>query len=65
MLRDLNGDGRTELAVGAPGENAGEGSLWVFPATASGLVAEGSFSFGHGTLGTVATTAHLGSGFNR
>ncbi|MGY5002572.1 FG-GAP-like repeat-containing protein [Streptomyces griseus] len=65
ILRDLNGDGRTELAVGAPGENAGEGSLWVFPATAFGLVAKGSFSFGHGTLGTVATKAQLGSGFNR
>ncbi|MFI0873782.1 FG-GAP and VCBS repeat-containing protein [Streptomyces parvus] len=64
-LRDLNGDGRTELAVGAPGENAGEGSLWVFPAAASGPAAKGSFSFGHGTLGTVATKAGLGSGFNR
>ncbi|MET8726597.1 FG-GAP-like repeat-containing protein [Streptomyces parvus] len=64
-LRDLNGDGRTELAVGAPGENAGEGSLWVFPAAASGLAAKGSFSFGHGTLGTVATKAGLGSSFNR
>ncbi|MFJ4706275.1 FG-GAP and VCBS repeat-containing protein [Streptomyces anulatus] len=64
-LRDLNGDGRTELAVGAPGENADEGSLWVFPATATGHVAKGSFSFGHGTLGTVATKALLGSGFNR
>ncbi|MFD4027499.1 FG-GAP and VCBS repeat-containing protein [Streptomyces sp. NPDC058576] len=64
-LRDLNGDGRTELAVGAPGENADEGSLWVFPATASGLAAQGSFSFGHGALGTVATKAELGSGFNR
>ncbi|MGW8486490.1 FG-GAP-like repeat-containing protein [Streptomyces sp. NPDC055886] len=64
-LRDLNGDGRTELAVGAPGENADEGALWVFPATASGLAAKGSFSFGHGTLGTVAAKAELGSGFNR
>ncbi|MFI1221473.1 MULTISPECIES: FG-GAP and VCBS repeat-containing protein [unclassified Streptomyces] len=65
ILRDLNGDGRTELAVGAPGENDGEGSLWVFPATASGLAAKGSFSFGHGTLGTVAAKAALGSSFNR
>ncbi|MFE6700535.1 FG-GAP-like repeat-containing protein [Streptomyces sp. NPDC057718] len=64
-LRDLNGDGRTELAVGAPGENADEGALWVFPATASGLAAKGSFSFGHGALGTVAAKAELGSGFNR
>ncbi|MEU3067154.1 FG-GAP and VCBS repeat-containing protein [Streptomyces sp. NPDC006906] len=64
-LRDLNGDGRTELAVGAPGENAGAGALWVFPAAASGPAAKGSFSFGHGTLGTVATKAGLGAAFNR
>ncbi len=51
--------------MGAPGENAGEGSLWVFWATASGLAAKGSFSFGHGALGTVATKAGRGSGFNR
>ncbi|MFH8471719.1 FG-GAP and VCBS repeat-containing protein [Streptomyces sp. NPDC018000] len=64
-LVDANRDGRTELVVGAPGENAGAGSLWVFPATASGVTAKGSFTFGHGTLGTVATGAELGSSFNR
>ncbi|WP_392670587.1 FG-GAP and VCBS repeat-containing protein [Streptomyces sp. LN785] len=64
-LADFNSDGRAELAVGAPGENTGEGSLWVFPATASGLTATGSFTFGHGTLGTVAKGAGLGSTFNR
>ncbi|WP_405751866.1 VCBS repeat-containing protein [Streptomyces sp. NBC_00012] len=64
-LVDADRDGRSELAVGAPGENAGAGSLWIFPTTAAGPVAKGSFTFGHGTLGTVGTNAALGSSFNR
>ncbi|MFF2325645.1 MULTISPECIES: VCBS repeat-containing protein [unclassified Streptomyces] len=64
-LVDADRDGRAELAVGAPGENADAGSLWIFPTTASGVTAKGSFTFGHGTLGTVATEARLGSSFNR
>ncbi len=50
---------------GRAGRERGRGLLWVFPATASGPAAKGSFSFGHGTLGTVATKAGLGSSFNR
>ncbi|MFC9619175.1 hypothetical protein ACFTXM_03980 [Streptomyces sp. NPDC056930] len=56
------------MVVGAPGENTHAGSLWVFPTTASGVTAvtaKGAFTFGHGTLGTVATAAELGSSFNR
>ncbi|MFF8710874.1 FG-GAP repeat protein [Streptomyces sp. NPDC015184] len=64
-LVDADRDGRGELVVGAPGENTGAGSLWVFPATASGVTAKGSFTFGHGTLGTVGTGARLGASFNR
>ncbi|MFJ2911944.1 FG-GAP and VCBS repeat-containing protein [Streptomyces sp. NPDC087228] len=64
-LVDADRDGRTELIVGAPGENAHAGSLWVFPTTASGVTAKGSSTFGHGTLGTVGTDAELGSSFNR
>ncbi|MEU3653185.1 FG-GAP repeat protein [Streptomyces sp. NPDC032161] len=64
-LVDANRDGRAELLVGAPGENADAGSLWVFPTTASGPTAKGSFTFGHGTLGTTPTKAGLGSSFNR
>ncbi|WP_326765665.1 integrin alpha [Streptomyces sp. NBC_01591] len=64
-LVDANHDGRSELAAGAPGENADAGSLWVFPTTAAGVTAKGSFTFGHGTLGTVGTNAALGSSFNR
>jgi hypothetical protein len=63
-LVDANHDGRAELVVGAPGENANAGSVWVFKSTSSGLTATGSFTFGAGTLGTVAANAKLGSGFN-
>jgi hypothetical protein len=63
-LVDANHDGRAELVVGAPGENTNAGSVWVFRSTSSGITATGSITFGAGTLGTVATNAKLGSGFN-
>ncbi|MFD7457666.1 MULTISPECIES: FG-GAP-like repeat-containing protein [unclassified Streptomyces] len=62
-LLDADGDGRSELAVGAPGENTDAGSVWVFRSTSAGVTATGAITFGHGTLGTVATGARLGSGF--
>ncbi|CAM5638751.1 VCBS repeat-containing protein OS=Streptomyces alboniger OX=132473 GN=CP975_16960 PE=4 SV=1 [Streptomyces alboniger] len=62
-LLDANHDGRAELAVGATGENTNAGSVWAFRATASGITPTGSFTFGAGTLGTVAANARLGSGF--
>lgn len=62
-LVDANHDGRAELSVGAPGENATAGSVWVFRSTASGVTPTGSYTFGAGTLGTVAEGAHLGEGF--
>ncbi|MFJ7073259.1 VCBS repeat-containing protein [Streptomyces sp. NPDC098781] len=62
-LVDGDGDGRAELAVGAPGENGDAGSVWVFRPTSSGITPTGSFTFGAGTLGTVAAKARLGSGF--
>ncbi|KUL31354.1 FG-GAP-like repeat-containing protein [Streptomyces regalis] len=63
-LVDANHDGRAELVVGAPGENTNAGSVWVFKSTSSGVTATGSFTFGAGTLGTVAANAKLGSSFN-
>ncbi|MFE7332604.1 FG-GAP-like repeat-containing protein [Streptomyces sp. NPDC057565] len=63
-LVDTNADGRAELIVGAPGENADAGSVWVFKSTSSGVTPTGSFTFGAGTLGTVSTRAQLGSTFN-
>ncbi|MBT2510624.1 FG-GAP repeat protein [Streptomyces sp. ISL-98] len=64
-LVDTNRDSRAELVVGAPRENAGEGSVWVLPGTTAGITATGSFTFGAPTLGTVAAGAALGSQFNR
>ncbi|GAA5017337.1 FG-GAP repeat protein [Streptomyces siamensis] len=57
-LVDGNGDGRAEPVVGAPGEDAGAGALWVFPGRTT---ARGSFAVTARTLGTVATGAGLGA----
>ncbi|MFC3346217.1 FG-GAP-like repeat-containing protein [Streptomyces echinoruber] len=63
-LADTDGDGRADLAVGAPGENGGAGSVWTFRSGAGTVVAPNATTvFGNGTLGTVATGARLGSGF--
>lgn len=62
-LVDGDGDGRAEPVVGAYGENGGNGAVWVFPTTSSGVTAEGSFVFGAGTLGTVADGGRLGEVF--
>ncbi|MFD8521122.1 FG-GAP-like repeat-containing protein [Streptomyces capillispiralis] len=63
-LGDANGDGLADLAVGAPGENAGAGSVWYFRSSATTVVTpNGTTAFGAGTLGTVATGAALGTAF--
>ncbi|MFJ8195625.1 FG-GAP-like repeat-containing protein [Streptomyces sp. NPDC096152] len=62
-LLDADHDGRADLAVGAPGENANAGSVWVFRSTSTGVTPTGSLTFGAGTLGTVAAGARLGLGF--
>ncbi|MET9533078.1 FG-GAP-like repeat-containing protein [Streptomyces sp. NPDC006649] len=64
-LVDANGDGRAELVVGSPGENANAGSVWVLPGSTAGTTGTGSLTFGAGTLGTDPTNAGLGSSFNR
>ncbi|AYN43838.1 VCBS repeat-containing protein [Streptomyces dangxiongensis] len=61
-LVDADGDGRAELAVGAPGENAKAGAVWVLRGTTRGITPSGSFSFASGTLGTVAAGGALGAG---
>lgn len=63
-LADVNGDGKADLVAGASGENSDAGSVWVFKSSASGVTPTGSFTFGAGTLGTVAAKARLGSVFD-
>ncbi|GGZ25413.1 hypothetical protein GCM10010387_18680 [Streptomyces inusitatus] len=50
-LFDADGDGRSELAVTAIGENKGAGELWVLPATASGPTGKGSLTVNPAMLG--------------
>ena len=38
---DFDGDGRDELAIGAPGENRGAGAVHVLPGTSKGIRASG------------------------
>ncbi|MER5938300.1 hypothetical protein ABT121_13370 [Streptomyces sp. NPDC001928] len=50
-LGDVNGDGYADLAVGAPGENSGAGSVTVLYGSASGLRTTGVQSFTQNTAG--------------
>ncbi|MCX4845463.1 FG-GAP-like repeat-containing protein [Streptomyces sp. NBC_00893] len=50
-LGDYDGKGRTELVVGDPTENSSRGALWIFGTDASGIIAQGSVSFGAATIG--------------
>lgn len=67
-LTDFTGDGRAEMTVGSPGENGtgdvwdrdGDGSVTVFPGTASGPGLTGVKSFGAKTLGGVTSHANFG-----
>ncbi|MFD9499330.1 FG-GAP repeat protein [Streptomyces sp. NPDC060035] len=38
---DMNGDGRADLAVSAPGDDKGRGSTWLLPGSADGLSTRG------------------------
>ncbi|MFJ9721768.1 FG-GAP repeat protein [Streptomyces sp. NPDC101209] len=60
-LVDTDGDGRAELVAGAPEENAGDGAVWLLPASGKGLLADGSRSYGAAALGGNAHGAHFGS----
>ncbi|WP_328432502.1 MULTISPECIES: FG-GAP and VCBS repeat-containing protein [unclassified Streptomyces] len=60
-LVDTDGDGRAELVAAAPDENAGDGAVWLLPASGNGLLAEGSRSYGAAALGGNAHGAHFGA----
>ncbi|POX57421.1 hypothetical protein C3492_43790, partial [Streptomyces sp. Ru62] len=53
-LVDMNGDGRSELAVGTDHENANEGNLWYFRSGSKGLSTNQVVSIGPKTVGLTA-----------
>ncbi|MDJ1136074.1 FG-GAP-like repeat-containing protein [Streptomyces iconiensis] len=68
-LHDTDGDGRDDLAVGAPGEDGAgasavdAGAVWVLRGSTSGLTTDGVVSYGPATLGLPEKRAELGDSF--
>ncbi|WP_030566569.1 FG-GAP repeat protein [Streptomyces aureocirculatus] len=60
-LTDPDRDGRFGLLASAPGENAGDGVVWVLPAGSGGVTAAGSWTYGAGSLGAPARGAAFGA----
>ncbi|MFD7818444.1 FG-GAP repeat protein [Streptomyces sp. NPDC059785] len=60
-LTDPNADGRFGLLAAAPGENAGDGFVWVLSAGSGGITAAGSWSYGAAALGAPATGSAFGA----
>ncbi|MFI0960741.1 esterase [Streptomyces sp. NPDC021080] len=60
-LIDADHDGRFGLLAAAPGENSGNGFVWVIPASSSGLVATGSWTYDGARLGAPVTRARFGA----
>ncbi|WP_240529538.1 FG-GAP-like repeat-containing protein [Streptomyces mangrovisoli] len=56
FLGDVDGDGFADLAIGAPGENSGTGSVTVLRGTASGLTTKGAASYTQSTAGVPGTS---------
>ncbi|MEU3056056.1 hypothetical protein [Streptomyces griseus] len=49
------------LAVSAPGENTGQGGVWLFKGSRSGPVTKGGVSFGEASLGAKPSPVRFGS----
>ncbi|MEU8825601.1 FG-GAP and VCBS repeat-containing protein [Streptomyces sp. NPDC048636] len=67
-LGDTNGDGKAELAVGAPEEDGAQtssGAAWVLRGKTGGLTTDGAVSFGPAALGGSEPNAALGTEFQR
>ncbi|MER6117743.1 esterase [Streptomyces sp. NPDC001743] len=60
-LSDPDGDGRAALLAAAPGENAGDGIVWVLPSGSGGVTAAGSWTFDAGPFGGARTGAGYGA----
>ncbi|QLH26508.1 FG-GAP and VCBS repeat-containing protein [Streptomyces sp. Rer75] len=65
---DTDGDGKSDLSVGAPGEDGvhtSSGAAWALRGASAGLTTDGIVSFGPDGLGAPEAGAALGSGFPR
>ena len=60
-LTDPNRDGRHGLLASAPGENTGDGVVWVLPAGPGGITATGSWTYGGGSLNAPSSDAAYGA----
>ncbi|QPP08325.1 esterase [Streptomyces bathyalis] len=60
-LIDANSDGLFGLLASAPGENTNDGFVWVLPASSSGLVANGTWTYDGARLGGTAADAQYGA----
>jgi hypothetical protein len=60
-LIDANKDGLFGLLAAAPGENTGDGFVWVLPASSSGLVAKGTWTYDGARLGAPVADARFGA----
>ncbi|WP_406460494.1 esterase [Streptomyces sp. NBC_00111] len=60
-LADTDADGRSELLAAAPGENTSDGVVWWLPASTTGTVSTGSWSYGGGSLGASGADALFGA----
>lgn len=67
-LVDTDGDGKDDLAVGAPHEDGAQstsGAAWVLRGQSGGLTTSGVVSFGPDSLGAPEAGAALGAGFQQ
>jgi hypothetical protein len=60
-LTDPNRDGRFGLLAAAPGENTGDGHIWVLSAGTGGVTASGSWTYNAGSLGAPHVDAQFGA----
>jgi FG-GAP repeat protein len=58
---NVAGDGKADIAVGAPRENDTEGAVWIFPGSAGGITTTAVSAFNTETVGVSGRAARLGA----